>query len=54
MTSSYAQNKVYILKWREKNPDKVREYVRKSMQKKRLHTRTWAEIKTEFLNILIV
>ena len=50
---SYDQNKTYVLKWREKNPDKVREYVRRSMQKSRLRARTWAEIKIEFLNILV-
>lgn len=46
---TYAQNKVHIYNWRDKNKEQLKELNRKSAQK----FRNWNKIKTEFLNILI-
>ena len=46
---TYAQNKIHIMKWREKNIKKHLNVCRESMRKLRL----WRKVKVEFLCILI-
>lgn len=51
---SYAQNKDHIYKWRENNKEKFNENTAKYMIKYRYKTKVWKDIKTEFLNILLL
>ncbi len=49
MTGTYLQNKKSIYNWREKNPDKYREFVR---IKQRTYDR-WRAIQKVYLQILL-
>ena len=51
--SAYEKNKKHIYAYREKNPEKIREITRRSMQKLRERKRELENIEKTFLNILI-
>ena len=54
MSPTYQQNKEHIYNWVANNKMKYNEGTAKRMIKYRLKQKAWKEIKTEFLNILLI
>ena len=50
--TTYEKNKKHIYAYREKNPEKIKEITRRSMQKLRERKRESEKIEKTFLNIL--
>ena len=50
--TTYEKNKKHIYAYREKNPEKIKEITRRSMQKLRERKRKLEKIEKTFLNIL--
>ena len=50
--TTYEKNKKHIYAYREKNPEKIKEITRRSMQKLRQRKRESEKIEKPFLNIL--
>ena len=50
--TTYEKNKKHIYAYREKNPEKIKEITRRSMQKLRERKRELEKIEKTFLNIL--
>jgi len=49
MHGTYLQNKKSIYNYREKNPEKIKQILKKAYQKRA----TWKKIQIEFFNILL-
>jgi hypothetical protein len=50
---TYKQNKIHIYKWRENNNERHKEMSAKYMAKYRSNRKSWKEIQSIFLNILL-